>query len=74
MKTTIVAIITALALSACTTTEMVTIAQNECAQIGYAVGTAQHTECTERGYRGVKAQQDAAVTNLAWWAILEAAY
>lgn len=61
-------------LTACTTTEMVSIAQNECAQIGYAQGTAEHTQCTERGYRNIDAQQDAAIAGLAWWAVLEAAY
>ena len=63
-----------LTLTACTTTDMVSIAQNECAQIGYAPGTAEHTQCTERGYRNIDAQQDAAIAGLAWWAVLEAAY
>ena len=63
-----------LTLTACTTAEMVGMAQNECAQIGYAPGTPEHTQCTERGYRNIDAQQDAAISGLAWWAVLEAAY
>lgn len=67
-------LITALALTACTPTEMVSIAQGECSQIGYALGTAEHTACVERGYRNMDAQQDAAIQTAAWWAALELAY
>lgn len=64
----------ALALAACTPTEMASIASDECRVIGYASGTIQHIQCTERGYRNMDAQQDAAIEALAVWALLEAAY
>lgn len=47
-------------LSACTTEQMVAQAKDECSQIGYPVGSPEYTECTERGFRGKAATQDAA--------------
>lgn len=67
-------LVAALALTACTTTEMVGIAASECSQIGYAPGSAEHTACVERGFRTKDAQQDAAIQTAAWWAALELAY
>jgi len=73
MKTLIITA-TILSLTACTTSEMVAIAADECAEIGYKPSSAEYTQCTERGYRQIDAQQDAAVGAAVWWAILEAAY
>jgi len=61
-------------MTGCTATEMVTAAQGECNAIGYAPGTAQHTECTERGYRGQAAMQASIASDLFLWALIEAAY
>jgi len=61
-------------ITGCSTAEMVTAAQGECNAIGYAPGTVQHTECTERGYRGQAAAQSEAVNTFALWALIEAAY
>jgi hypothetical protein len=69
-----IAITTALALTACSTSEMVSIAASECDQIGYAVGSIEHTQCTERGYRNIDAEQDAAIGAAFWLLVLEAAY
>jgi formiminotetrahydrofolate cyclodeaminase len=60
--------------TACTTTEMVTVAASECDSIGYAKGTPEHTACTERGFRQKDALQDQIVKDAAWWAVLELAY
>lgn len=70
----IIALIAAATLSACSTSEMVAMAQNECSQIGYAPGSAQYVECVERGYRGTKASQEATISTLALWAAIEAVY
>jgi hypothetical protein len=61
-------------LAGCSTAEMVTYAQGKCNAIGYAPGTAQHTECTERGYRGQAAAQADVIGTFALWALIEAAY
>jgi len=61
-------------ITGCTTAEMVTAAKGECDAIGYAPGTVQHTECTERGYRGQAALQAEVATDLFLWALIEAAY
>ena len=61
-------------LAGCTKAEMVTAAQGECNAIGYAPGTVQHTECTERGYRGQAAMQADVASDLFLWALIEAAY
>ena len=73
MKTIAVITIAAI-MTGCSTAEMVTAAQGECNAIGYAPGTVQHTECTERGYRGQAAAQSEAVNTFALWALIEAAY
>ena len=61
-----------LALAGCSTQERVGMAQNECAQIGYPVGSDEYVTCVERGYRINTAQQDAAIGTIATVAILEA--
>jgi len=61
-----------LALAACSTQERVGMAQNECGQIGYAVGSPEYVTCVERGYRITTSQQDAAVGAIATAALLEA--
>jgi len=71
---TIAAIVIAVTLAGCSTAEMVTYAQGECNAIGYAPGTVQHTECTERGYRGQAAAQADVIGTFALWALIEAAY
>jgi len=72
MKTTAVTLAITLALAGCSTQERVGMAQNECAQIGYPVGSAEYVTCVERGYRINTAQQDAAIGAIATVAILEA--
>lgn len=67
-------ILICLALGACTPVELVSAAKGECDLIGYAAGTPEHTACVERGYRDASAAQEQIATELAWWAILEAAY
>jgi len=66
------ALIAIAALSACSTQERVGMAQNECGQIGYPVGSFEYVTCVERGYRITTSQQDAAVGAIATVAILEA--
>ena len=58
---TLTAIIAALSLVACTDVEMIQQAHGQCDQIGYPKGSPQYTECVERGFRGTKSAQDAAV-------------
>ena len=62
MKKVTIAIIAAATVSACATPDqMVGAAHDECGKIGYDTGSAEYTACVERGYRGTKATQDAAV-------------
>ena len=70
------ALIAALALAGCTTEQMVTASADECAQIGYADGSTEHAQCTERGFRTKSATQDAAIgtaaTTAAWIVLVDA--
>ena len=61
MKKPIVALIAALTITACTDAEMIQQAHGQCDQIGYAKDSPQYTECVERGFRGTKTAQDAAI-------------
>ena len=72
MKTTAFTLAITLAIAGCSTQERVGMAQNECAQIGYPVGSDEYVTCVERGYRINTAQQDAAIGTIATVAILEA--
>jgi len=78
MHKTITAIIGAATLAACTDAEMIQQAHGQCDQIGYAKGSAEYTQCVERGFRGTKAAQDAAIAGtgaaLTTAAILSAFY
>ena len=65
MKKTIAAITLALTAAACTDAEMIQQAHSQCEEIGYAKGSQQYTECVERGFRGTKAAQDAAIAGTA---------
>lgn len=50
MKRTIAAITMAASLAACTATpEMIAAQKDRCSQVGYAPGTLDHAQCTERG-------------------------
>tara|TARA_R110002020_G_scaffold304341_1_gene520085 strand:- start:225 stop:458 length:234 start_codon:yes stop_codon:yes gene_type:complete len=64
MKKTI-AILAVLAMTACTDAEMIQTAHNQCDQIGYPEGSPEYTECVERGFRGTKTAQDAAIAGTA---------
>ena len=55
------AIILLTGLAACTDAEMIQTAHGQCNQIGYPKGSPQYTECVERGFRGTKSAQDAAI-------------
>ena len=70
----IIAITTAIILGACTDAELIDISQGQCDQIGYAPGTAEHTQCVERGFRGTKAAQDEAISNAIIGTALMAAF
>lgn len=63
MKTIILVIsaIPIMAMTACSTSEMVEKAHSECVKIGYEVGSPEYNACVERGYRQKSATQDAAV-------------
>lgn len=46
----IITLVAALALTACTATpEMIAAQKDRCSQVGYAIGTIDHAQCTERG-------------------------
>jgi len=50
MKTAITLTTAAIVLGACTATpQMIEAQKSRCAQIGYALGSAEHAACTERG-------------------------
>ena len=50
----------ALALTACTATpEMIEAQKDRCTQVGYAPGTPEHAQCTERGTAQQQATQNA---------------
>lgn len=50
----------ALALGACTATpEMIDAQKSRCTQVGYAPGTPEHAQCTERGTAQQQATQNA---------------
>ena len=55
------AIILLAGLAACTDAELIQTAHGQCDQIGYPKGSPQYTECVERGFRGTKSAQDAAI-------------
>lgn len=78
MKRTITALALATMAAACTDAEMIQQAHGQCDQIGYAKGSPQYTGCVERGFRGTKAAQDAALAGtgaaLTTAAILSAFY
>ncbi|WRH62086.1 MAG: hypothetical protein RSE12_17190 [Fuscovulum sp.] len=60
-------------LAACATPEQLAQgAKNECDAIGYKPGTPQYVECTERGYRTMDAQQDAAAAAVTTAVLIEA--
>lgn len=65
MKTTI-AIIAIATLTACTATpEMIEAQKDRCTQVGYAPGTTEHAQCTERGTAQQQAAQNATAGALA---------
>lgn len=78
MKNAILTAIAAASLASCTDAEMIQQAHGQCDQIGYAKDSPQYTECVERGFRGTKAAQDAAIAGtgaaLTTAAILSAFY
>jgi hypothetical protein len=61
MKKTIAAIALVALTTACTDAEMIQTAHSQCDQIGYPKDSPQYTECVERGFRGTKTAQDAAI-------------
>jgi hypothetical protein len=70
----IIATLALATLAACSTEQMVAQAQGECEQMGYAVGTTEHANCTERGFRQREAQAAAVTGTITAGAILSAFY